>query len=97
MTLQDTLDWESAIISGQIMPLDLAQWDAYMTEWELYLTEGGPYPLAEYLTPQLYIWDGSSLPEMPGLVMAWGDSETSTGDYAAAWQFDYLEDPDLST
>ncbi len=95
-TLHDPLDWETALLGGQITPLAPPQWSTYMTEWELYLTEGDPYPPTDYLSPELYAWEGISPPEIPGLVMAWGDGDTPTGDYAAAWQFDYLEDPDLS-
>jgi len=88
-------DWNSALGSGQIVPLLPSEWDQYMSEWDLFLEEGEPYPDTVFLPPTLYPYEGPDFEE-PGLVMAWGPDDELPGDYASAWKFDYQVDPDLS-
>ena len=96
-------DWESPLASGQISPMNPADWDDYMGQWQEYYDpsipdhSGDPYPQGTmYITPQLYVAENPSQPDDVGLVMAWGGENLPDGEYTAAWTYTYQLDPDLS-
>jgi len=98
-------EWRDALYSTQkgarsLRPLTEAQGYDYLMQWERYLEEGEPYPMTEFRTSELYVYEGggtgSPYPEDAGLVMAWGDPDMSRGEYAGAFIYDYGLDPDLS-
>ncbi|MCK4340554.1 MAG: hypothetical protein KAY37_02375 [Phycisphaerae bacterium] len=93
-------DWEDALGTGHVVPLMPDEWDSYWQEWQMYTEEGDPYPDTLFIEPVLYPYVGPEVPPGPedagGLVMAWGDESLPDGQYASAWKYDYLVDPDLS-
>ena len=106
----DTLwEWEEALMPPEhIIPMSPIDGEDYLLDWGLYLEDGDPYPSPTvFLDSQLYVYEGGGgtvdpctgepypYPEDAGLVMAWGDEMMNTGDYTAAWEYVYGEDPDL--
>ena len=102
--------WEKALGSN-VRPLMPDEWDEYMQLWydPANIIEGEPYPKTTYLPPELYVHPGGGewvnpetgetfyYPKEAGLSMVWGPPEPPMeGDYAAAWAYEYGEDPDLS-
>jgi len=82
-----------------VKPISEWEWYDYMYQWQNYTQEGEPYPPTQFLPATLYVYEGGhpGYPEDAGLVMAWGtEPDLPPGDYASAWKYDYLEDPDLS-
>ena len=89
------VEWEDALLTGNVVPISPVNWDIYMDEWAMYTEEGDPYPPNEFRPATLYAYEGPDF-ERAGLVMAWGEDDPPAGDYATAWEWDYLVDPDLS-
>lgn len=89
-------DWDEALGTGHVVPLMPPEWDEYMGEWMQFTQEGEPYPETQFIPPTLYPYEGDAELEEPGLVMAWGEEGMPDGQYASAWKYDYLVDPDLS-
>lgn len=97
-------EWEEARSSGHVHPLVQLEWADYMDQWNLHKEEGNPYPTNTFKPASLYVYGGGPDgnpendpdPEDAGLVMAWGDGSEQDGNYASAWEYDYLLDPDLS-
>ena len=101
--INDFDDWWRALYGDppNISGVSEWEWGDYMYQWENYLVEGEPYPSTQFLMPELYVYSGGGggggYPEEPGLVMAWGTGpDLLPGEYASAWKYDYLFDPDLS-
>lgn len=98
-------DWGEAM-SQNIRPMLPHEWDEYMDQFNNPDNlEGEPYPETTFIPSELYVYTcdpcdtgaGScEAGEVTGLVMAWGDPLLPKGQYASAWVYDYLEDPDLS-
>ena len=99
-------EWEEALYySDKINPVEYGEWSNYMYQWSMY-HEGPPYPPNTFLSPQpptgqLYVYGGGGGggldPCDAGLVMFWGTTPPPPiGNYASAYRFDYLLDPDLS-
>ncbi len=91
-----------ADLNGIIRQMTQTEWNAYELQWDNYW-EGEPYPPTNFLPPELYVYEGDGEPgdEEPddaGLVMKWGEGEDLNDgeNYASAWVYEYLEDPDLS-
>ncbi|MFH1746573.1 MAG: hypothetical protein ABIG44_05945 [Planctomycetota bacterium] len=93
-------EWTEALETQHVVPLRMPEWDSYMNEWHMYTEEGETYPETEFFEPVLYVYEGDPIPPHPdgdgGLVMAWGNESLPPGQYASAWKYDYLVDPDLS-
>ncbi len=93
-------EWDEALATGHVVPFTTPQWDQYFDEWLMFTEEGDPYPPTQFIEPVLYPYEGPEVPPDPnypgGLVMAWGDENLPDGQFASAWQYDYLVDPDLS-
>ena len=98
-------DWQEALSVGHIYPMESTEWEYYMNQWDDYTLEGESYPDTNFISPlmpdgNLYVYegggDGGTDPNDAGLVMRWGDDSTPDGNYAAAYKYDYLIDPDLS-
>lgn len=102
LQFDDYEDWWDALYNypPEVSGVNEAEWGDHMYQWEHYLTEGEPYPPTEFLSPELYVYGGGGgggYPEEAGLVMVWGtDPALPAGEYASAWRYDYLLDPDLS-
>jgi len=100
--LNTETDWLAALYGDPPHILGVApfEWEEYMFQWQNHLEQGEPYPPTQFLPPELYVYEGSGsgeYPENPGLVMVWGtDTGLPPGEYASAWKFDYVVDPDLS-
>jgi len=101
--IHSTQDWYDALQGDPPHVRALSDWEGYdyLNQWALYLQEGEPYPPTQFLMADLYVFWGGGPPPWPedtGLVMLWGSGvQLPPGDYASAWGYDYLEDPDLST
>jgi hypothetical protein len=95
--IADFNDWTTADANGRIYPMDVNQWEGYITQWQDYNEEGEPYPDDQFKPATLYVYEGNEAdpcgPKDAGLVMGWGDGE---GSYSSAWVWDYKKDPDLS-
>ena len=105
-------DWNRAMSSGHIMPVNAPMWNEYMLEWATFLEEGAPHPDTDFYPPEpptggLYVWEGGgsggTSPSDAGLVMTWGPSPggaiaSSQGvmPQSSAWGYNYGLDPDLS-
>lgn len=91
VSLHTQADWEAALTDGRIQPVLGPVFEAMVqqtTEWP------DEYQRAEFFTPQVYAtqqpFDGED-----ALVMAW-DAPAASDYGAAAWDYVYPEDPDLS-
>jgi hypothetical protein len=101
-TIQSVDDWYDALTGDPPHVSALSDWEGwdYLNQWQLYLMEGEPYPLTQFRMANLYVWVGGGPPPWPdvsGMVMLWGGPDILPGEYASAWEYNYLEDPDLST
>lgn len=99
--IQTVTDWYNALGGDPPHVYPLSQWEGYdyLTQWEMYLEEGAPYPPTVFVPAALYVWEGVPVPPYPedsGLVMVWATGDMAPGEYASAWGYDYLVDPDLS-
>ncbi len=99
--INDYADWWEALHGDppNVSPVSEWEWGDYMYQWANYLVEGEPYPPTQFLPAELYAYEGGAIsyPEEPGLVMVWGTGpDLPPGEYASAWKYDYLLDPDLS-
>lgn len=104
--------WQEALNTSRprpnIRPSTATWWNQYMANWSdpTMEHEGEPYPESQFIPPlepdgMLYVFEGGGggpeWPEDAGLVMAWGtNAPPAEGNYAAAWQWDFGMDPDLS-
>ncbi len=89
------LDWLDALGSGQISPVAAGEFEAMVLGDPQWPTE---YQEATFCTPQLYVIEEEYQGE-PGLVMAWGPQgppPTEPTRMAAAWDYTYPLDPDLT-
>ncbi|MHC4068585.1 MAG: DUF7901 domain-containing protein [Planctomycetota bacterium] len=101
--LDSELEWGGSLLPPEhVYPMSsLSEWNDYMAQWELFLEEGDPYPTdTNFVSSDLYVYGGGGSGETPndpcdaGLVMYWGPPED--GEYASAFVYDYLLDPDLT-
>jgi len=101
--IADQADWEKALLDGYIYPMELEDWQNYMTQWQAFVEgDDEPHPDDPFLpaagdTGDLYVYDGNEAnpnePNDAGLVMAWGDPCDPNGSFSSAWKFDHLKDP----
>ncbi|MDH7601256.1 MAG: hypothetical protein QHI38_03825, partial [Armatimonadota bacterium] len=95
-------EWYTAFSGGYIQPMNQSEWSDYMLTWGQFLVEGEPYPPTYFVDPILYVWHGGGggglEPEDAGLVMVWHPPliPQAEPNYASAWKYDYLADPDLT-
>jgi len=90
VNLETELQWNS------VAPVTASKWSDLQADNSGFDLEY----LGEYNEPLLgvtdatgYLLDGGETIDGPGLVMGWGD--TPAGDYTAAWQFEYPQDPNV--
>jgi hypothetical protein len=95
--IADFDDWTEAQSQGHIYPMDVNQWEGYISQWQDFNEQGELYPDDEFAPAGLYVYEGNEtdpcMPDDAGLVMGWGDT---SGDSSSAWVWDYKKDPDLS-
>jgi len=102
VSIQSVSEWEEALqgIPPHVVGMTPPEWEEYWQQWQLYTQEGERYPYTTFQPPELYVYGGGGggggYPEDSGLVMVWGVAGMPAGEYASAWQYNYLTDPDLS-
>jgi hypothetical protein len=102
-SISSGMEWEEALGDGRVRPMQLPEWNAYMSQWKDYLIEGKGYPENVFSPATLYVYDGSdgggdvNGGSGGGLVMAWdADGSSADNSYSSAWVYVYPQDPDLS-
>jgi len=96
-------DLDSEWPQKSLRPMFESEWNNYIEQWNdpENETEGDLYPDTNFMPAELLVYDGNEKSDDPldpcdgGLVMAWGDGNPDTGEYASAWKWDFGIDPDL--
>ena len=97
-SIETYAEWEEALYTGAVEPLDTGEWMQYSEHWQTEYVEGEPYPAdTEFWYADLYPMEDLPAPYPEGsmLVMSWGQMPYP-GMYSSAWKYTYPEDPDLS-
>jgi len=95
-------DWVEALYGCVMKAGTNEQWMDYMGEWELHGPPDAMYPANEFSPPKLYVYDGSTDiqdpgVDPPGLVMMWGEQDPLLKkSLSSNWLWDYTADPDLT-
>ena len=89
-------DWQEALSDGRVNPMRQTEGEAYLDMFNANLQEGEPYPTTSFVEPILFVLGEHEYSEEPGLLMEWGNDTLPDGPYAAAWQYTYPLDPDLT-